>query len=353
MKYFDATMTSETDALLRRCIDRNAETELCLSGILSHEKIIMIGERGVGKTFIIKNLQNQISKQYPFLLPIYFSFSPTIYFNSNSHLHNVYFLLFSLIQYIWEKILGNKMSLLFSSEYNEKLFNNNLEQQVIRVYRLAHIINRNIDSLRKYQLSAKFIVEGGLEKEQNVSEDYSPISSQEVITLFSELCEDLKKHRNVDSLVFLCDEANHLRIDLQNDIEKELFNILPSLSCSFVYVRSVLSETTSYSTNVCFEREITVNGFKNVENTKELISSRVIDPDLLLVEDDSIAIIHDATGGCPRYIIELMHMIIQNKLINSINEIITVSPVDAALSANSFLKRLMYQELEKQKYMKR
>ena len=216
-------------------VDRVHELELCVNSILANEKAIVLGERGTGKSALIKRVQHEIENYHNGILPIYMRFSPEVC-NSNSHIRYIYNLLITLIKYIWVNILGYKLSSLFDDD-NE--FQNELTNQTRKIHRLARISTQHETILRQREAKAAFFVEGRINKSLQHADSLNPLSNQEIIGLFSELCDALINHAGVKTLVFLCDEANLLDDIIQLEIERELSNIFPALSCSFLYVESV------------------------------------------------------------------------------------------------------------------
>lgn len=315
-------------------VDRRDELSLCLESIIMGDKAIVIGERGVGKSALVKRVEYQLRNNYDQILPIYIRFSP-INFGHNSHTEYVYHLLISLIQYIWKNILGNKLTALYDD--NMAFTTNELTAQVQKVHKLARMTTQNVTILHQKELEAELFVKGNMQKSQEYVDSLNPLSNQEMIGLFSELCDDLINHSEVESLAFLCDEANLLDESQQLEIERDLSNIFPMLSCSFLYVASISTINGHHNPHTeCFEQVICVEGFKSVEHSKKLLQNRILQKDRIEIDDQVYDILHETAHGNPRHLINIMEHIIMRKSLDGTTQI-NITPQDAQVACDSFI----------------
>ena len=283
-------------------VNRKDELRLCIESIITGDKAILIGERGVGKSALVKRIEYEVRNNFENILPIYIQFSP-INFGRNSHIGYVYHLLISLIQYIWTNILGNKLTALYDDTIT---FPNELTEQVQKIHKLTRMAAQNVTILRQKEFEAEFFVKGNMQKSQEYVDNFNPLSNQEMIGLFSELCDDLIKHSGIRSLAFLCDEANLLDESQQLEIERDLSNIFPMLSCSFLYVASISTINGHCNPHTgCFEQVICVEGFKSVEHSKRLLQNRILQKDRVEIDDQVYDILHKTAHGNPRYLIDI------------------------------------------------
>ena len=280
---FNRSMRTEIDSTSNSFIDRENELQLCVNSMLTGEKAILIGERGVGKTALVRSVQRHLIENYESVLPIYISFSP-VCFDQNTKTGYVYHLLISLIHYIWTNTLGYKLTDL----YDDNLpFQNELTTQVQKMHRLARITNHNYIVQQQKELEAQFFIKGNAQQSHEHEYNFNPLSVQELIGLFCECCNDLIDYTAVKTIAFLCDEANLLNDRQQLEIERELSNIFPMLSCSFLYVAST-STTTEYRNphTEFFDEVIHLKGFYSVEHSKRLLQNRILQKDLIEVEEN-------------------------------------------------------------------
>ena len=344
---FNYSLTAEQDFELRGSVDRDKQIRECINSILAHEKISIIGKRGIGKSFLLLSIRKEILEKHKTILPNYINFSSGFLSKNNDTNSFVLIMLEKLIYYIWVDILGNEITLLYSYE-DGKIAKTKLENKIVQLYKLTHTLAEKHEINKQYQLKATFFVNGGTEREQNKSYTLSTLTRGEFVNLFIELCDDLKNHLTIDTIVFLCDEANHLSEHIQNEIEVELINVLPSLPYSFVYVRSILSERMSNETKYSFDRIVYLYGFDTYEITKTMIENRITDRNKLIIDDEAYSIVHDATEGSPRNSLNIISNLVEEKSRNlsDVNPCISISSFDAALACNYFFKSIIYNQRE-------
>lgn len=331
--FFNATMCVEHD-LNNYFINRKLELSLCINAILSNEKAVLIGERGVGKTALVKQVENILRNEHPEVLPIYLQFSP-INFRNNANVGYVYHLLIQLIQYVWTNILGHKLTSLYDEPGS---FSDELTEQTQKIHRLTRVATQNQMALHRREMEANLLVKGNISGSNENTDNLNPLSNQEMIGLLSELCDDLIKYTGVHTLAFLCDEANLLTESMQIEIEKDLANIFPTLHCSFLYVAS--TSALCVRTNLHaehFERVIHITGFKNIIHSKELLTNRMLQKEKIEIEEEVYALLHKVARGNPRNLISIMSNIVMKKSIDE-PDTIAITLKDANLACKDFVE---------------
>lgn len=335
--YFDSSMRIDQINNEGYCfVDRDIELMKCINSILVQDKAIIIGERGVGKSALIKRVEFEIKRNYDNILPLYIRFSPIMHFTEHdSHLWYVYHLIISVVQYTWTVILGNKLTDLYNDSLNSS---NDFSRQVQAIHRLTRLTRQNVANIVQREYGAAFYVKGNSQNSQEYKSDLNPLSLQEMSGLFVELCNGLKEYCGIDQLAFLVDEANLLSEEKQLEIEMELSNIFPILPCSFLYVASVSSYVGQRNPHTeFFSQVIFVEGFKSIDHSKQLIQSRILQKDKVEINDQVYEVIHNTAKGNPRYLITIMQEIVNMKLCAG-NEIISVSLQDAQDECQKFLE---------------
>ena len=329
---FNASMHSDHETN-GNFVNRTNELHLCINSIITGEKAILIGERGTGKTALVRQVEYELRNNFDNILPIYMRFSPEN-FSCNPRIGYVYHLLISLIQYIWTNILGNKLTTLYD---NNITYPNELTEQTQKIHRLTRMAMQNVTFSRQKEFKAELFVKGNMQRSQEYVDNLNPLSNQEMIGLFSELCTDLINYSGMDSLAFLCDEANLLKESQQLEIERDLSNIFPMLSCSFLYVASISTISEHYNPHTeSFEQVIFIEGFKSVEYSKKLIQNRILQKDRVEIDNQVYDILHETTHGNPRYLIDIMAHILMKESLEDIPKIrITIQ--DAQIACDNFI----------------
>jgi len=323
--YFNSSMCVEIEKE-QDFINRHNELKLCMNAISRGDKIIIFGERGVGKTALLFQIKKKILSQSCDILPIYISFGG--YCINQETDSCITFMLINLVGYVWKNILGLNLSALYDEE--EKVFDSELEAQVKRIYKLARLCTCEYNKSLKRSFEANLILKGTADKITEKNFGYSTLTNQELYGLFSELCEDLKRYCGINSLVFFCDEANVLKEDIQIRIEKELKSLFSYLSCSFVYVESIsVSPEHHRDYSMYFDQALKLNGFSKVEYSKKLIKKRIFDKNMISIDENVYKIVHECACGNPRFLISIMEKIISKKVGYGENEKIHINENDA------------------------
>lgn len=339
LPFFDSTVCVEqggSDSF----VNRTNELDMCIYSICHREKAIIIGERGVGKSALIKRIEYKLKNDYPEILPIYIQFSPEI-FNGNSHYGCIYHLLISLIRYIWSDILCLKWSSIFDESGT---VSNELARAVQSIHKLTRIITENQAINRKKEIETAFFVKGNINKTTEQIDNLNPLSNQEMLGLLSELCEYIIEYTETKNLAFLCDEANRLDEALQLEIERDLANIFPELHCSFLYVASISSFNPHMNPHIDnFEKVIYVEGFRKVQHSKELLENRILQKEFVEIDEEVYEIIHGAAHGNPRYLIVIMGEVMSKKILGEESKRqgfkVKITAHDAIVSCENFLKQ--------------
>lgn len=334
---FNLSMRTEID--YTNLIDRQYETKNCIDSILSNEKAIIIGERGVGKTSLIYKVKDELIKYHSNILPIYIQFSPMFFHNGYANVY-LYHLLHTVIKFIWENIIGKDFSDIYNIDDN--ILENYFEKKIIKIYNLVRISERSEMVAIHKEIGGSFGVSGNFSKENEEENKYIALTNQEIVGLFKEVCKHLVTYLGIDTIAFLCDEANNLTEEQQIELEESLISIFDSLNCSFIYVASIFGTRKNVHFNL-FENSIVLEGFDDKKYTKELIFSRIKDNNFFSIDDESISIIHNTSKGNPRYIIEIIKLVLDEESRQDI-QCINITPLKVADACNKFIIRMIEQE---------
>ena len=310
-------------------IDRKKQIEQSLSIINRCESFLIVGERGVGKTSLLKQIQKELKNDKSKILPIYISFSDGMFIKTEPKAV-IYQILSSLIIYIWKDILRLNLTDLYSSDNITKVKKSKLSKHTLKAYRLIHTQYRELIRKDHFEIETNMFLKGTTGRNTDINSHLEPLYYNELISLFCELCDELKKQIHCESIVFLCDEANLLNPQLQFDIAQGLGAVFSSIKYSFVYVvsMSIINNIANEFKSV-FQHEILLEGFQDEEYSKQLILKRIIDKNRIVISEDVFPLIHKLSRGVPRYIIELMyHAIIKYEKDCFKDEIIKITTND-------------------------
>lgn len=329
--------------------DRSYELQLCIDAVNAHDKTIIMGKRGVGKTALIKHVQNKILASDEKICPVYMNFvrlRPEI--NDSSLITAS--VLGDFVRYIWIHILQRDFMELFEDDIGN--FDCRLAQYVYKTHKLLHSISTEIVKKKVYGAEASLFIKGNINSENEKKSALNPLTNQELRELFYGLCNQLIEYTDTASLAFLYDEANVFDRETQLQIGRELNSLFPSLSCSFVYVISTPLDHQKYDDYIIgFDRIIELNGFPDVSYSKQLLESRIIDKDKLIIDDSAIDTCHELTKGNPRFLIECTREAICRKaffdkgVTQSAVITITKEDITKAWEYRSLMQRRFMQEI--------
>jgi len=345
---FNSTLRVEHDTV-GGFFDRTYELQLCIDAVNAHDKTIIMGKRGVGKTALIKHVQNTILASGEKICPVYMNFARLGLEINNSSLI-IAIVLGDFVKYIWVHILQREFMELFEDDIGN--FDCSLSRYVYKTHKLLHSISMEIVKKKVYGAEASLFIKGNINNENEKKFALNPLTNQELRELFYGLCGQLINYTDTSSLVFLYDEANVFDRETQLHIGRELNALFPGLSCSFIYVISTPLYNQKYDDYIIgFDRIIELNGFPDVSYSKQLLESRIIDKDNLIIDDCAIDTCHKLTEGNPRLLIECTREAIGRKAFSdkgvkqSTAITITKEDITEAWEYRSLMERRFMQEI--------
>ena len=295
--------------------DRAYELQLCIDAVNAHDKTLIVGNRGVGKTALIKHVQNTILTSGGKICPVYMNFSRLMPEIRESSLITAS-VLGDFIRYIWVHILNREFIELFEDDMSS--FDCRLSQYIYKTHKLLHSISTEIIKKKTYGAEANLFIKGNFNSENEKKSALNPLTNQELRELFYGLCNQLIDYTDTSTLAFLYDEANVFDSNTQLQIGRELSALFPSLPCSFIYVISTPTDSQKYDDYIVgFDRIIELNGFPDVKYSKQLLKSRIVDKDMLVLDDRAVDTCHELTDGNPRLLIECVREAIGRKVFSN------------------------------------
>jgi Cdc6-like AAA superfamily ATPase len=170
------------------------------------------GERGVGKTFLLKTIQNEIRQKDPTVFPFFvrlYSLMRMPEISNDSQFSTLVAL--ELTSAIWQQIylqpvtaLANRSNIPDSNtKYAEEKY-----QYVMDLYQQlsATISRRNFDSTNSIGISS--IIKGSVDEKTTFNTEYGKLISIEILNVIKELITFLRQTENKRKLVAICDEAS-------------------------------------------------------------------------------------------------------------------------------------------------
>lgn len=308
-------MDLSADALEKFRVNREADVENCLVYIAKKsENLCVVGERGVGKTFLLKILVHELKKKYPSIFSI--SLDLTSLFGdgdySSEHLINSFprLVLLQLCQCIWTDLLQLQYSDLFFNELNQ----NELEPAAQKIHKLYNTIT---SEHRKYLIkltSAYFL------SEEIVREERTRIQllNFEFFELIKEIKKDVLRRFQCNKIIVFCDEGNHLAESFQAELLQKYVELFNDINIQFVFVLSEQIAQKNESYKIAFPNTFHLKGFNKWSETKTLIENCSLSNIKIL--DESYEVLHAYFQGHPRDSLEVANLLLKT------SDILEVTP---------------------------
>ncbi len=305
-------------------VDRIPEVNSSLGTILkTNNNIFIYGERGIGKTFLLKSIYNETLTEsdniFPFFLNL-FSLS------RNSFINNEYafssFLALEIITSIWTELYNRPHSELIEKSINPDFGDNSLKRKINylqKTYANLAASARKIQSTEEGNIGVKAILNGGLKISESESREFSQLMPFEIISYIEELQEFLLKKEKKIKLVALCDEANLMSKEWQRALLSKHLDIFSNINIQFVFVAGISYEQMDINIPNTFEFILSVDGLQK-EYINELITKHHPEYEIS-ISNENLEHLHKSTNGNPRSILSIAENVIRNDFKNNKLEI--------------------------------
>jgi ribosomal protein L31E len=295
------------EEIMRLRTDRFDEIDICLGTILkTRNNIYLYGERGIGKTFLLKTLYNEILKEdnkvFPFFLNL-FSLS------RDSIGHGEYafssFLALELIKSIWEEIYKKSHSDLINKAISPEAGDSNLKKInfLQKVYANLRASLYKMDFTSENNIGVKAIISGNIKINETESREYGQLLPFEVISYIEEIKNYLKVNEKKIKIVALCDEANLMSEEWQQAVLTKHIDIFSNIGIQFVFVAGYLIRHKDIIVPNSFEKVIEITGI-NKDYIEELLQKHYQSTDFK-IKPELVDYLWKKTNGNPRRILSI------------------------------------------------
>lgn len=255
---------SSIGELEEQWVNRDNELSLCSQSIirLGHN-VLVYGERGIGKTFLVRKLHKIISDENPEIFPIFINLSGLHAYAEDAASAFPRAILIQLCSAIWTKIF-NKEYLSLREDLSEKGFEVNIkskaEKTVHRIYKHLMLTSRKTtyewSNVVGFSAGAK-----GEKSEKGVAESEPlKILPFEFLEFAEELYESVLLPNGKTRVVALCDEANVLPQFEQENILERYLSLFAVRQIQFLFVAGFYPWDQIPSLPRCFETFLELKG---------------------------------------------------------------------------------------------
>lgn len=288
----------------------------------ANENVLLIGDRGQGKTFLAILLQMELRRNHPEIFTVKIDLTALHFIHQNDN----YFIellpaliLDQLCKEIWVTLLGNDYSKLLSSydiQEMAKIFKTNSEKRLLEIY---SILKREEQRYRTEFKSMMLGIKSEINSGEMTEWRNRSLQNFELLELIKELKNTILKEHSLNKIILICDEANKLTEKEQLYILQNYLDFFGANQFNFLLVASNFDNLKASAEQSGLFRVIELEGFTSSELVRQLINKSFLIEDLI-IEDDVYTLLFEAFTGNLRLSLDaFMKCIIlseKNKIIN-------------------------------------
>ena len=275
---FSGLVAEALDIELIKLLKVNRENELkkCVVSLYERsENLLLYGARGVGKTFLVRLIHEEIKANYAEVVPALVNLTSLFAY----HPLNVISafpkaVLLELCKTIWIDVLGKDYSTLRSvlaETGNELKFRKKGEKKLISIYKLLMTTGRKIKVSDESTIGVAAGFKGDVKSAETREWSEFDTLPFEFFEFIEEIMEVTLKPKKKNRIIILCDEANKLSIFQQSEILERYLELFAARDVQFLFVAGYLRGGKIENLPSVFQNIVELKGFKEKLFVKELI----------------------------------------------------------------------------------
>ena len=286
-------------------VDRVEELERCRAAIAATSSNIFIyGERGIGKTFLVRLLQDALTTDNT-LLPVVVNLAHLSAYGRNELADSFpRAVLLQVCVKIWKSIFRKSyLDLEASVQRHEsdlaKVFSNHAERTLVRVYGLLMLTEFKGSLKRASEIGASALIKGSHQETKEVQIGRIGILPFEFAEFLNVIHQDVLGRSPKRRIVAICDEANLLPSEQQRAILNQYLELFLSRQLQFVFVAGHHPWHQEPAIPSSFETVLRLEGFGDIRYVRELIEKVNPGPEYS-IDDTCLNLLYGAFLGHPR-----------------------------------------------------
>lgn len=297
----------EVELLKSMRVNRDIELKQCIDALFGRsENLLLHGSRGVGKTFLVRLLLEEIKSRFKDTVPAFVNLTGLLAYEPvgiASAFPNA--VLLELCRTIWVDVLGKEYSTLrdvLSETGREIKFRKKGEKKVVDIYRLLMTSARRMRVSQEYSVGVSAVLKGGTK--EGTQREWSEI---DILPFeFFEFVEEIKKEtlrpNGKERIIAICDEANKLPIFQQAEILERYLELFAARQVQFVFVAGYRPGEKVGPVPSGFQNIVELKGFQEKRHVKEIIDKHTTTIGVSFL-DSAIDVVWDVFKGHPLYTI--------------------------------------------------
>jgi hypothetical protein len=300
------------EELREHCADRQSEISHCTSTLQeTRNNVLLLGERGVGKTFLIRLVEANLTAGNRGIIPVSVDMINAIHgleFNPYAFGQS---LLLIVIAQIWRTVFGRPYEALVSKTgIGEKDLGLGKPEKVLQsIHEKVRSSAIQVATHDTSLVGAAAVVKGERKEERHRTLELHGIMPYE----FSEYARDIIDYvlypKEYEKIVVLCDETNQFPIRVQKRAVEANIEIFRNGGVQFLFVMSIGVKDDPAITDLArafhaFDEVVELKRFSSRTDTAELLSKYF---SMERFPENASAIVHEAFAGHPRYSLEVCH----------------------------------------------
>jgi histone H3/H4 len=288
-------------------VDRADELLLCHHAIaMNRHNVLLYGERGVGKSFLVRLLQQEIEDRSPELFAASVNIAGLSEYGNRDELASFSrAVLLQLCRILWTDLIrGSYLDLRerLDETGREITLRGKPELTIQRVYSQLMFAQRQLRIQHLNSIGFSAGAKGERSEKATFDRQQSDILPFEFAEFAGELIAEVLEPRGKSRLILICDEANRLPLHKQEDLLERYLELFGSKQVQFLFVAGLAPWEKTRNLPLCFETRVELKGFSGMAHTQELIEKAA--GTSVKFSAEAIRLLHRVFKGHQRYTLD-------------------------------------------------